>query len=269
MIPYCDYKVIVIMPFVTDVGFWETEFKKQFSELQSPWSWDLRFGSPPTKSRNGWKQFCEIGQVRFRCKQCRRSWSTSRGTAIFHCQPLGYCRGGEVRMESMGQKCKKCALAYERPKWDKEDVSYVVSELLAKVKEAFYGIKSQNKRRRSRNVKTKKTKGPHISRLCEACRRGVCEEIKNLETKNFNIDHKINIEDSEPEEFDSNYDGQKTERTYDGQKTEQTDGFPVHSGNQLNYCVIAVGFVLSIVVLCFLCGLICQWLEVSWLSFAW
>lgn len=163
-------------------------------------------------------------------------------------------------MESMGQKCKKCALAYERPKWDKEDVSYVVSELLAKVKEAFYGIKSQNKRRRSRNVKTKKTKGPHLSRLCEACKSGFCEENKNVV---------INIEDFKPEEFDSDYDGQKTERTYDGQKTEQTDGFPVHSGNQLNYCVIAVGFVLSIVVLCFLCGLICQWLEVSWLSFAW
>ena len=147
-----------------------------------------------------------------------------------------------MRMESMGQKCKKCALAYERPKWDKEDVSYVVSELLAKVKEAFYGIKSQNKRRRSRNVKTKKTKGPHLSRLCEACKSGFCEENKNVV---------INIEDFKPEEFDSDYDGQKTERTYDGQKTEQTDGFPVHSGN---YCAIAVCFFLLIAVLSYLCG---------------
>ena len=148
-------------------------------------------------------------------------------------------------MESMGQKCKKCPQAYEGPKWEKEDVSYAVSELLAKVKETFYGIKSQNQRCRSRNVKTKKTKGPHISRLCQACENGICEEYKNVV---------INIEDSEPEEFDSDYDGwetdqtydgQKTERTYDGQKTERIDGFPVHSGNQLNYCcVIPVGFVL-------------------------
>lgn len=210
-------------------SLWETEFKKQFSKL--PDSWQLTCGSLPSKSI-GWRQFRGIGQVQFRCKKCGHTWATMRGIAIFHYQ----LRTRKIRMELMGQKCNRCAdhLGYQSPIWNEEEVSYTV----ANVKEKCYGIKSHNKVKGSchRHVKKQTKGGPHLSRLCQACERGVCEENQK--------DVAVDINDSRSHLYTDGQDEHQAE----------SDCQPVDSDHP--NCGVASFICISIFLICggYLCG---------------
>lgn len=176
-------------------GIWKAEFKKQFFELQN-WELEQTSGSSEMtrKPQDGYTQFREYGEVNFSCGRCCHPWSSSHGAVVFYCWSAEPRRpGGVISMELLRQKCKKCEklAGYQTPQWKREEVSEVVSSLLVKVKARYYHIKLPRRESRNQHRNERKSsgprRGPHISRLCEACEKGVCtEREKGMVAVNIN-----------------------------------------------------------------------------------
>lgn len=180
---------------IADLDNWRREFKKQFSELPS--RWELNPNHVSHSRSLGWNKCREKGQVQFNCRKCRRNWTSLNGVTVFHYK-LGNGGYGEVNMELMGQKCKKCmSQEYQTPNWERQEIIMAVSGLLSKVKEKYYGLKSQEEKRSNRHIQ-RKIKGPHQATLCEACARGECTENQPKDTVvNINVDHGLTNSDED------------------------------------------------------------------------
>ena len=171
----------------TNPNSWRGEFVKQFSELRDNWDFtQVLPHSPPLQV--GWNQCRERGKVEFVCGRCGNRWSSLNGVAVFRYIKHGW--RGEVRMQLMGQKCQRCidVSEFQSPKWDAQEISFAISGLLEKVKVKYYGLKRGDKKPVDRYIEGK-MQGPHLSHLCEACKRGVCTKTKmstcNVHVNNF------------------------------------------------------------------------------------
>lgn len=180
---------------IADLDNWRREFKKQFSELPS--RWELNPNHVSHSRLLGWNKCWEKGQVQFNCRKCRRNWTSINGVTVFHYK-LGNGGYGEVNMELMGQKCKRCmSQEYQTPNWERQEIIMAVSGLLSKVKEKYYGLKSPDDKPCNRH-RQEKMKGPHLANLCEACARGECTENQTKDTVvNINVDRGLTNSDED------------------------------------------------------------------------
>ncbi|XP_068089428.1 uncharacterized protein [Hyperolius riggenbachi] len=110
--------------------------------------------------------------VRFVCSDCDRSWGSSKVHITFY---LRLHRGiGQVKMHIFGQKCKMCLTAiYERPTFTDENIEIVISHLVNRICQKYYGLPTSSSPRDF--VKDTREEGPHQSNNCEACAKGICK----------------------------------------------------------------------------------------------
>lgn len=156
---------------------WKSEFDRQFAGL--PHSWSLRevldLPSIEEDRIDGWKRYQRKGKVQFECEVCSNTWSSLNGVVMFHYRLTTYNSRGEVKMQLMGQKCKVCSPEkFEDADWNSCEISDVLRNLLAKVKEKYYSDSGSHKP--PSRQRREKMNGPHLSNLCEACKKGVCTE---------------------------------------------------------------------------------------------
>ena len=170
-------------------SIWKSEFDLQFAGL--PHSWNLRevldLPSIEEDRIDGWKRYQRKGKVQFECEMCSNTWSSLNGVVIFHYRLTTYNSHGEVKMQLMRQKCKICSTEnFEDAEWCSSEISEVLSNLLAKVKEKYYSDSGSHKP--PSRQRREKMNGPHLSYLYEACNKGVCTESNVIEDGLGNLD---------------------------------------------------------------------------------
>ena len=147
---------------------WKKYFKDFFASL--PDKWNLKVNQEisglvdiKVVARNGWKRFQDKAKVRFQCSECKRSWTSVKGTVIFHYRLDRNQNEGEVNMWLLGQNCSRCEDKFEDIKWC--EVKKCLKNLLTKVQEKFYNDSTViNTSQRAANMSSE-----HRSELCQAC----------------------------------------------------------------------------------------------------
>lgn len=85
---------------------------------------------------------------------------------------------GTVQIRFFGQECKKCSrkrCQYVDPEFDKVWIRSALERFYQIIAVCFYG-KKEPKSVKPKKVKEYDTKGPHETKLCEACRMGCCSQ---------------------------------------------------------------------------------------------
>ena len=123
-----------------DGSAWREEFDELFCGLEDNWELIEIDNLPPINEDqiDGWKCCKRKGEARFKCRRCHSNWSSLNGVVIFHYRLTSYSNG-EVKRQSMRQKCKNCPDGnFENAEWSRSEISEVLSSLLEKVKEKYY-----------------------------------------------------------------------------------------------------------------------------------
>ena len=164
---------------------WKKHFKDYFAALPDKWNLQVyqeisSLADIKVVARYGWKKFQDKAKVRFQCSECERSWTSVKGTVIFHYRLDRTQNKGQVEMWLLGQKCSKCGDKFEDAKWYDGEIKKCLKNLLTKVQEKFYDDSNTviNTSQRAANMSSE-----HRSELCQACAQGVCGQRVNAGNK--------------------------------------------------------------------------------------
>ncbi|CAB4036749.1 Hypothetical predicted protein [Paramuricea clavata] len=154
---------------------WQTKFDDQFSDLDHLWNLEIVSN---VEQGSGWLKMQCKGMARFDCSTCNNRWTSVNGGAIFRYRLSRSQneRRGNVKLFLGGQKCKKCDDVFETAKWADSDVERVITELLSKVQQKFYGrIDVPTTSATENRYIPADMSAPHQKSLCQFCTLGVCQ----------------------------------------------------------------------------------------------
>ncbi|CAB4044341.1 Hypothetical predicted protein, partial [Paramuricea clavata] len=155
---------------------WKTKFDDQFCDLDDPWNLEIVSN---VEQESGWLKMQRKGMARFECSTCSNKWTSVNGGAIFRYRlpPSQNERRGNVKLFLGGQKCKNCDNVFETANWEDSDVERVITELLNKVQQKFYGeidVPITSATAENRYIPADMS-APHQTNLCQLCEQGVCQ----------------------------------------------------------------------------------------------
>jgi hypothetical protein len=84
---------------------------------------------------------------------------------------------GKVALRFFGQQCKRCLRNdFVDPEFDDESIKFILEKLYQRIGWVCYD-KERPPKKQNNDTKNNKIQGPHESKLCEACRLGICDQI--------------------------------------------------------------------------------------------
>ncbi|XP_077204151.1 receptor-transporting protein 3-like isoform X2 [Paroedura picta] len=158
-------------------------WKEKFAllmKIQKPGdSWTLEASENCSPAPCGWYQNVQSHLfASFDCSSCFRGWKSAQSSILFHLRlerswPQNQ---GQVKMWMFRQKCRRCTMAaYEEPNFDEEARDTVLHNLVSTILEKSYG---EPQRPRRPCAVEGIQEGPHDKLNCEACKHGMCTEIR-------------------------------------------------------------------------------------------
>ncbi|XP_020916992.1 receptor-transporting protein 3 [Exaiptasia diaphana] len=154
--------------------FWYDTFNATFNVFDRD-EWHLE----PTNTEmtgSGWYTYQDKAKVKFVCSDCGRSWTSMKGVVIFWFQLNKETHKGNLRFKLFGQKCNSnCTDTFQKPRWYREEIEKVLSNILQKIGEKFYSFKPKESDTKTRQGRPRK---PHNTSMCEACQMGVCNKSR-------------------------------------------------------------------------------------------
>ncbi|KAK2149133.1 hypothetical protein LSH36_465g01000 [Paralvinella palmiformis] len=150
---------------------WHGEFDRLFQTF--PDSWTLGpTTAPPVNSQ--FSMFQDSAKVRFSCQNCSRAWTSMKGRVGFWFHLERDTQKGEVLFKLYGQQCQRCPNAdFSHAMWYPEEVVKVIENLYNRIGTVHYGFVLPPIRIDRR---TGKPRAQHDSKLCQACKDGICQE---------------------------------------------------------------------------------------------
>lgn len=108
--------------------------------------------------------------TRFTCSRCFHSWSSHQVVILFHMHWKPHWREGQVRVRLFGQKCHHCAVTYEDPQFNEEEMARIWKRLILDIREKCYG---EDLDRSELSEMVWRPSLPHKRQYCEACHLGI------------------------------------------------------------------------------------------------
>jgi hypothetical protein len=137
-----------------------------------PREWLIKEGYPQRNNFNGkYREYRQKCKLNFKCEKCKNSWSSMKGSCFFILwTTTGYNKRNNMYIEIYNQQCKRCKT------WSVSD--FYPDEFQSLLE---YVIYKYNNPRKNKNIhrKSGNPQKNHESRLCEACRLGVCSIIQD------------------------------------------------------------------------------------------
>ncbi|XP_018586617.1 receptor-transporting protein 2-like [Scleropages formosus] len=154
---------------------WNVIFQDKVQKLNKPDSWSMEFDDAIEAKRShiGWKEYIRNPFSRFTCSICHHSWASSKSMVVFHMRLDSPAHNGVVKVRRYKQNCKTCEGAtFEEPSVDPKDLDDMMDKLIEKILVNCYGQESSQ----PKFFRKKVLKGDHLSKHCEACQKGVCDQ---------------------------------------------------------------------------------------------
>ncbi|OCT80649.1 hypothetical protein XELAEV_18027462mg [Xenopus laevis] len=167
--------------------YWKQTFYEMVDrELPHKWTIEICNEKP---NQMGWKSFTQHDAFgKYQCPDCPNSWKSIHSVIEFYIQ----LTDGRVMMNPLGQQCKNCINQYIKPKMPNRIIRIIVKNLIKTIRKKCYG---EYVPQLDPADDGQSGHGPHIKKLCQACRLGICK------AKAFNSHHfrhiTLNIEEEE------------------------------------------------------------------------